>query len=164
MRYFPMIGSIDQAMLDRFTDFYNSNVDEKICIVLNTTGGGYFQAEAIIEMINKHGDASLLIQAAYSAGMIIALSANCYKTLSTSCRGMWHYGTWELTHDDKGKPAYNETECIIKNMPFHKHQSKARAKQIMTPKEYGKFLKDRDIFFEFKRMKQIFPDAGLCSI
>lgn len=159
MKYFPMIGSIDQAMLERFIEFANNYEQEDWKIVLNTSGGSFFQSEMIINILNNHSNASIVVQGAYSAGFVIIMETICPKILSKTCRGMWHYGKWDLSYNDKAKPYYYEDECIIRNMPFHKKHSEKIAKKIMTPKEYKAFMEDKDVYFDTKRMKQIFPDA-----
>lgn len=154
-----MIGSIDQAMLEKLIDFYNHNEDQEICIVLNTQGGSFFYSETIIEILNRHNNTSIIIQGAYSAGMKICLDTTCKKILSKSARGMWHFGRWDINFTDQLKPYYDEDKCIIKNMPIHNKFSKAVSKKIMTATEYKEFEKGNDVYFDFKRMKQIFPNA-----
>lgn len=161
MKYFSMIGQIDQAMLERFIDFYNNNLDSEVCIIINTSGGSFFFSETIIRMINLHGNVTLIIQGAYSAGLYIACMSDCKKLLSKSCRGMWHYGRWEISYNDKNKPYYHEDECVIDNMVFHKRYTEKLAKKIMTVKEFKLFKKDHDIYFSFTRMKQIFTEAKI---
>lgn len=160
MKYFSMIGAMDTAMLERFIDFSNNNHQESWAIVLNTSGGGFWPTETMGKIINEHDkDVQVIVQGAYSSGFLLLNSIKRKIILSKTCRGMWHYGKWDLQYNDKGKPYYYDDECIIRNLPFHKRHSESLAKKVMTTKEFKHFKDDKDVYFDFKRMKQIFPDA-----
>ncbi len=156
MKYFQMHGSIDHEMVDRFIPFYNQFKEDDVTIVLNTGGGGYFHAELLVKMINEMPKSTLFIQSAYSAGFMILFYAKCKIKLSKTCRGMWHYGKWAVDMNDKGKPYYNEDVCVLSNMASHSRESRRIAKKTMNVKEYTRFIKDADIYFNTARMKQIF--------
>lgn len=159
MKYFPMTERIDKEMLQKFISFYNENFSEPCSIILNTVGGHTIESEVIIHMINKMPDVTLVIQYVYSAGLEIAMNVKCKKILSKVARGMWHLGRVEMSINLKNKPYWTEDECIVRNLPIEKKSAFALAKKIMTAKEYAAFKKDQDVYFDFKRMKQIFPDA-----
>lgn len=158
MLYFQMNGQINADMEQRFIEFVNQHQDSDIMVILNTSGGGYFQAESISHIINEHKSVTIFIQAAYSAGFMLLYKTTCKVIISKTCRGMWHFGTWAISMNDKSKPAYHEDECILSCMPFHAKETKAIANKCMTKEEYKKFLKDDDIYFNTKRMRQIFSD------
>lgn len=156
MKYFHMHGLINKEMVDSFTDFYNQFHDDVVTIVLNTSGGGYFQAELIASMINQLKSVTIFVQAAYSAGYFIVFYSKCKVVLSKTARGMWHYGSWAVEINDKGKPYYEEDVCILSNLSAHNRESKNIAKTTMNKKEYTKFLKDENVYFNTTRMRQIF--------
>lgn len=156
MKYFLMHGLIDKEMADQFTSFYNQYRDEESTIVLNTCGGGYFQAELIARMINECKNVTILVQAAYSAGFYILFYAKCKIVLSRTARGMWHYGRWAIEVNDKGKPYYHEDQCVLSNLAAHSRESRMIAKRTMNTKEYKKFMKDENVYFNTVRMKKIF--------
>lgn len=156
MKYFQMHGLIDKEMADQFTVFYNQYREEDVTIVLNTCGGGYFQAELITRMVNEFKNVTLLVQAAYSAGFYILFYAKCKIVLSRTARGMWHYGRWAIEMNDKGKPYYGEDVCVLTNLAAHSRESRMIAKKTMNHKEYRGFMKDENVYFNTARMKQIF--------
>lgn len=158
MMYFQMNGEINAEMEHKLIDFANQVQDQPVIIILNTQGGGYFQAESIANIINGLKDVTIHVQAAYSAGFMILHKTKCKIKLSNTCRGMWHYGTWNVSINDKAKPAYYEDECILDCMPFHAKESRGIAKKHMNEKEFKKFLKDQNIYFTTKRMREIFAD------
>lgn len=161
--YFFLTGQIDNDLLNRFIDFYNNNRGSLITVIIKTIGGDLKNSELIIEMINQNKNNTLHIISAFSAGMLIAVKCKCKKQLSKYSMGMWHYGKWDIEIGDKGKPYYKQDACITKEFPRHKKNADLFAKEIMTTKEFKKFKKDDDVYFGFKRMKQIFPDAKIIN-
>jgi len=161
MKYFSMNGQINKELFERFIPFYNEHSLSDCVIVLSTAGGDSYISETLIHMINEMPKAMLLIHAVYSAGFEIAYKVKCKKLLSKTAKGMWHYARADISLNTKGKPYYKEDDCVILNLPIEKKQQETFAKKIMTPKEYKQFSKDDDVYFDFKRMKEIFPDAEI---
>jgi hypothetical protein len=159
MKYFSMDGRIDKEMFEKFVVFYNENCLKECAITLRTIGGETYVSEAIVRMLNEMKNVTLIIQAAYSAGFEIAMYSKCKKVLSKTAKGMWHYGRADISVNVKNKPYYREDECTVSNLPIERKQGVRLAKKVMTGKEFKLFKKDYDIYFDFKRMKQIFPDA-----
>lgn len=133
----------------------------QIAIQMNHGGGSFLATEAITRIVNLHKETEIIVQAAFSAGFLFLIETKCKKVLSRTCRGMWHYGKWNIEYNDKHEPYYYDDECIIRNLPFHKIHTQSVAKKVMTSTEYKNFLKDRDVYFDFKRMKEIFPNAEI---
>lgn len=156
--YFQMNGEINAMLEQRFIDFYNQNQDMPIKIILNTAGGGYYYAESMANMINELTDVKILVQAAYSAGFMLLYNTKCKLEISRTCRGMWHFGRWQIEMNDKGKPYFGEDVCVISNMPSHSKETKKIAKGTMNENEYRRFIKDDYIYFTTKRMREIFAD------
>lgn len=154
MKYFAIDGDINQQMLERFTEFYNKGY-EKISISLSTDGGDNWIGEVIIDMINNHPDATLIVQRAWSTGMAIAVQSKCKKTITSTCTGMYHYSTRQIWINDLGKPAYGSSIDNMKHLPYKKALSEKFARNIMNKKEFKKFKKDKDVYFGYKRMCEI---------
>lgn len=161
MKYFLMSGRIDTEMLEKFIPFYNENKEYPCRIILNTRGGDSLISETIIFMINEMEDVGIIIQAVYSAGLQIAVMTKCEKILSSISRGMWHYGRTEISMSVKSVPYYHEDECTMRNLPIERKQADSLARKIMTKKELKDFKADKDVYFDFGRMRQIFPTAKI---
>lgn len=154
--YFQMSGLINMEMEEKFISFYNLNHDNQTTIILNTGGGGYFHAESLVKMINEMKDVTIFVQAASSAGFFLLYYTKCKLIISKTARAMWHFGRWEISMNDKGKAYYREDECVLSHFPFHSRESKRIARTTMNKKEYTQFLKDDDVYFNTKRMREIF--------
>lgn len=154
-----MNGRIDKEMLERFVSFFNENQDQKCTLVLNSGGGDTVISETITHMIEQMVDVTLIINSVYSAAFEIAFYATCKKILSKTSKGMWHYPRAEITFNTKKEPYYHEDVCVLSNLPIENKSAEKLAKKVMTDKEFNKFKKDHDIYFNFNRMKQIFSNA-----
>jgi len=161
MKYFSMDGRIDKDMVERFIIFYNDHCFSNCTIVMNTVGGDTYKSETIIHMINQMPKCTLLIMAAYSVGLEIAINVKCKKLLSKTAKGMWHYGRCDTSVNVKGKPYYHEDECLLRNLPIERKSAERIAKKIMTQKELKDFKEDKDIYFDYFRMREIFLEAGV---
>lgn len=161
MKYFVIDGRIGKDMLVDFVNFYNSNAGEDCTITLNTGGGDSYVMWALIHMINEMPKVRLLIQSVYSAGFEIAYATECEKLLSPTARGMCHQATSSVTLNQDTNVCYNEDKCIVRNLSIDRKIGNKVAKEVMTKSEYKRYKKDRDIYFDFKRMKQIFKGAKI---
>lgn len=159
MKYFALTTSLDDDSLGRFIDFFNQNKTEPCTIVIHCAGGGTYQQLAMSRMISQIEDCTLFLSAAYSSAFYLAYTAKCKKILSYTSKGMWHLGRADVSLSIANKPYYHEDVVVIKNFEGEKRLSHSFAKKVMTAAEYKKYLDGQDIYFDFKRMKQIFPDA-----
>jgi hypothetical protein len=60
-----------------------------------------------------------------------------------------------------GQPTYSEDENIIKNWKERVKDEVEFVEKFMTPLELKKYKKGNDVYFTFKRMKEIFPDVEI---
>lgn len=161
MKYFPITDSINSEMLDRFIRFYNDYKDDACTIVIHSRGGFTFVAETLVHMINQMPDCTLMIHSAYSAAFELAMQTKCKKILSKFSRGMMHMGRLETSIGVDKKPYYDEDINHTKNFHIEKRIGDVMAKKIMNAAEIKKWKLREEVWFDFKRMKQIFPDAEI---
>lgn len=161
MKYFHIDSKIDKELLNKFFDFCNLNGEEDWSIVLYTVGGWTVMAKNILHVINKrHERVTLICNEAYSAGFDILYNAKCKKVLCENAKGMVHMSAAEMYMQSNGRPSYSEDECIVKNWKQSK-KDYLFVRKFLTKNEIKKFKKGKDIYFTFKRMKEIFPDAEI---
>lgn len=162
MKYFHIDSQIDKELLNKFLEFANNNIEENWTIVIYTVGGTNVFAKSILHIINQRKDkVSIICNEAYSAGFCILYGAKCKKYLTQDCRGMIHMRSADINMQPTGKPSYTEDRCLIKNWKHHKSEDYNWIKKFMTDKEIKRYKRGNDIFFTFKRMKEIFPDAEI---
>lgn len=157
-----MTDIMNEAMLEKFVVFFNQYQSQACTIILHTRGGQTYVTDAIVTMVNQMEDVTLIINAIYSAGFEFALRADCKKILAKTARGMWHLGRCDMSMAIDGKPFYDEDINHLKTFPIEYKLSCTLAKKIMTKDEFHKLkVKREEVWFDFKRMKQIFPDAEI---
>lgn len=161
MKYFAITDSINAELLDRFIRFFNDHQEEPCTLVIQSRGGFTYVSETIVHMINQMADCTLIIHAAYSAAFEIAFQVKCKKVISKFSRGMVHMGRLEASIGVDHKPYYDEDINHTKNFSIEKRIGDNVARKIMNAAELKKWKKREEVWFDFKRMKQIFPDASI---
>lgn len=161
MKYFHFDGDISEKSLDTFLQFVNENEHEQMSIILNSIGGKKNLTHVILDIINLNADRTTLISCGcYSASFYLFYEAKCKKKMTEGNVGMMHYSSTNINTMSNGKPAYSEDENIVKNWKEDKSQEEF-VKQFMTPVELKKYKRGNDVYFTFKRMKEIFPDVEI---
>lgn len=155
------MGAMNSEMLERLIDFSNNNPSDDWVIILNTSGGGFWPTESMAKIINDHKETTIIVQGAYSSGLMLLMMVRCKIILSKGCRGMWHYGKWSVDLNDAGKPYYYDDAAIVDNLPIFKRISDKIARKIMTKSEMTRFKNKHDVYFSPKRMTEIFPNADI---
>ncbi len=161
MKYFSFDTEIDKTLFSRFVDFYNNHAQESCTIVISSQGGDAFIMFTLVRMIGEMKDVILIIEIAYSAAFYIAYYCDCKKVLCPISKGMWHFSTSQITINHNNKPSFWSDKCAIQNFPIEKKMFDELAKKIMNKKEFTAYKSDRDIYFPFSRMKEIFPKATI---
>lgn len=162
MKYFHIDSEINKELLNRFLEFANNNENEDWTINIYTSGGATVMAKSILYIINQRKDrVTLFCCEAYSAGFELFYDAKCRKVIVQKGKGMIHMNSSDISIQSNGKPSYSEGACIIKNWEQDKKEDRSWIKQILTKKEYKRYKKGWDVYFTFKRMKEIFPNAEI---
>lgn len=159
MRYFTMTGQLNDDTLQRFVAFFNEHHSDPCTLIINSRGGFTSVAETIKTMIDQMADCTLMIHGIYSAAFELCYNAKCKKILSKYATGMWHLGRLEGTIGIDSKFYYDEELNNEKSFPLEKRLGEKMAKAVMTAAEFKKYKKREEVWFDTKRMRQIFPDA-----
>lgn len=161
MKYFFIDKELDEECFSKFIDFYNENQSEKINIILESNGGNSHLARIIIDIINSNSENFILTSLKiYSAAFTIFYSAKCKKRIVKNTIGCFHKAYLNnIDLDVSGKPVWLEHKCLIKNLETR--PASPISLNFMTKEEKKKFNEGGDVYFTFKRMKEIFPDAEI---
>lgn len=159
-KYFQLKGEITTSLLDNFINFYNTIEDQHYNIILDSIGGAFTIAVLIVKMINEKADKLTLISlGAYSSALYILYKSKCKKVLVEGSVGAYHRPMHSnITLTITGEAKYHEDVNHIKNF---KSFNIDFVKEFMTKKELKKLNDNQDVFFTFKRMCKIFPDAEI---
>lgn len=161
MKYFHFNGSINEGLLDKFLEFINDNQSDELTIILNSIGGKRNLSLVMLDVININSERITLISCGvYSAAFFMFYNSNCKRKMTYGNVGMMHYASCELNIMSNGNPAYSEDVNTIKNWKEDINDLKF-VEQFMNPKEIKSYKKGNDVYFTFKRMKEIFPDVEI---
>jgi ATP-dependent protease ClpP protease subunit len=162
MKYFHLSGEINEKSLDDFLQFINENEIRELVIVLNSVGGKKNLTHVLLDIINLNYNSITLISCGcYSASFLLFYKAKCKKKMTEGCVGMMHYSSTNINTMSNGQPTYSEDENIIKNWKERVKDEVEFVEKFMTPLELKKYKKGNDVYFTFKRMKEIFPDVEI---
>ena len=156
MKYFQLEGTIDETLLTKFMDFCNNNTSEEWTIVINSGGGKSTLATMILSIINSNLDKITLISAGcYSAAFYIFFFSKCKRKIIYGSLGMHHREYLKGMYiNEKGNPKYQDDICQIQNLKSVRDNFLSK---LMTKKEKSIYNNDDDVYFTFKRMKELFP-------
>lgn len=161
MKYFHLHGELNNESLASFYNFLNQYETEDCTISIRSGGGMTCVAKSIINAINSRKETvTLICHEAYSGAFEIFYSSNCKKILAETCKGMYHLSAAKMWMIANKQPFEDEDKVIVKNWEESSCQSEF-VKKFMTKKELSEFKKGNDVYFTFKRMKEIFPDAEI---
>lgn len=161
MKIVYITEAVNKEMVDKVAEALS--VEGDIKFYLNSHGGSRPMSKTIVDMINQNKDRVELIAQGdlYSAAFRIFWKCLCKKRLMPETRAIWHMGTKD--HIDlgyNGKPHYDwelwETKQFVKD---NKKQVKELKQLNVTKKELKKFSKGKDLYFGYKRLCKLFPDA-----
>jgi hypothetical protein len=161
MKYFHLNGIIDEELFDKFIQFINENESERWTIVLNSGGGKQNLSQVILDVINIRKEYVTLISTGiYSSSFVIFYFAKCQKKMTIGSIGMIHLRSNDIRMQSHGKPEYTEGICVMSNWKVSREVD-SFVEAFLTKSELKEYRRGNDVYFNFKRMKEIFPDAEI---
>lgn len=159
-KYYIHNDGLNEETIKPLIDFVNFN-EGQLVIAINSTGGGQGLEAILRQMLAENSDRITLVAVAgvSSAAFKLFYQYDGKKVLTTGCIGMWHYGYRPAHIDERGKLAYTQDKAHVRSMKQIRPNADALAESFMNETELRKFRKGDDVYFDFERMKQIFPDA-----
>ena len=161
MKYFHLNGIIDEDLLDKFIEFANENESEDWTIILNSGGGKQNLSQVILYEINRRKEKVVLISTGiYSSSFVIFYFAKCQKKMTAGSIGMIHLRSSEIRMQSNGKPEYAEGICVMSNWKVS-DEIDSFVEAFLIKAELKEYRRGNDVYFNFKRMKEIFPEAEI---
>lgn len=159
-KYYILDGQINSESCHKLIDFINTN-EGRLVIAINSTGGELSHSEFILRALNDNADRISLvaIERINSCAFSLFYEFNGARSMITPVHGMHHYGYRDITINDDGRPSYASDKITKRQVVFYKKRSIDFAKKFMTKKELRELKRGWDVYFDFDRMKEIFPDA-----
>ena len=160
--YYIFENAVNLDNVRLFADWLENRPDGKILFSITSAGGVVTAGRLLLKILNENKDRITLhiLGGVYSIAFIVVYEyeGTISLTLNES-KGMIHYGYQSLNTDERGVVVYKEDRICLENLKLQRKQSDLQVEEFMTLVELRKFKKGEDVYFNFKRMSEIFPKA-----
>lgn len=153
-------GIVNEEMVDKLIEAHNScPPEEDLHVYLGTDGGSEDDMNAIINIINESDKIPVVFcfSRVYSAGFVIAMK--CLKPVEflDSCLGMFHAGTF---YGGVWTDELKVHKSVKDSMKLHSKNARKLTEEmiglgIFTKKEEAKLRKNKDVYFNTNRLRQM---------
>lgn len=151
MKYFTL-EKIEKDSFHSLMDFLNQEWEKTVYI--NSPWWDISYTEMILKDINSRTDVVLVANCIMSSGFRLFYWFNGKKYIMTWAYWMLHRSyTSNIIIDNRGKVTYPDHKCAVKSI---KQQVNPTYKNLKK-KEVKDYKKWYDVYFTFKRLKELFP-------
>lgn len=162
MRYLLFNEALNMENGQMILDFIQASPGP-VTLGLGSGGGMSSVGNFLINAFNNEKDRLTLVAMAgvYSTGFELFYGYAGPRKMTFGVRGMYHFSSQEIQIMANGRAAYDEGACQLSSMKTDRERDLQFAGMFMTDKELRRMKAGQDVFFDFERMKQIFPDAEI---
>jgi len=148
------INSDSYTVLD---EFLSKDIDENKWVILDSWWWSCPYGSLMIRRLEQHKDNVTLIcwTWAYSSAFKIFYKFSGKKMMVYWCMWMHHKAHQEILMNEDWKPTHQDWFATLRN----NKKTQSTPYGFMTTREVKQFNKWEDVFFDFDRMKEIFPDV-----
>lgn len=161
MKYLIFNEPINEETGQKILDFIGGT-DGPIQIGMATVGGCKSTALFIADAMNAAKDRLTLVAMSgiYSAGFRLFYTYKGKRKITMGCNGMYHYSGQNIRMNALGKPDYYEGNASMETIKKYDRTDDLQfSKQFMKAGELRKFAQAQEVYFNFGRMLEIFPDV-----
>lgn len=153
MRYLLFNEALNMENGQMILDFIQASPGP-VTLGLGSGGGMSSVGNFLINAFNNEADRLTLVAMAgvYSMGFELFYRYAGPRKMTFGVRGMYHFSSQGIQIMATGR---------LSSMKTDRERDLQFASLFMTDKELRRMKAGRDVFFDFERMKQIFPDAEI---
>ena len=156
MTYFYFADGIHFDKVQPLINFINTTPGD-LTIYINSGGGDTAVAEVLLDIFTENKDRITLVASViYSAAFWIFYAYIGKKRLNDGCTGMWHMEAKDVSMRLDWKPNYTEGDHWKRELKDRLKGELKFANAILTKKEFKRYKRGLDVYFTYKRMKEIF--------
>jgi ATP-dependent protease ClpP protease subunit len=157
MKYYLHADSITDESVSGILEFINNN-DGPITIGINSVGGGSSVMAFLVDTFNANSDRITLIAVCgvYSAAFELFFRFTGKRKMTSGCQGMYHYSSIEINHSASGLTPTGQERGEFEKLENDKILQDDFCSNFMTEQELAILNEGKDVWFGFKRMKEIF--------
>lgn len=164
MRYKLFDGVLDgspNGVVNSILDFLKE--DGHLIVALNSIGGEIGAGIILLDALHGRDEITssvtlVGVNCLGSSAFRVFYNYRGPKFLTMNCIGMFHQSTIEIQMASNKRPDDNEGLIHMSNQSFLFEKGKQFAIKFMTPSEYKRFIRNKDIWFNIHRMAEIFPE------
>lgn len=163
-KYYIHADGLHDTKIGDLISFIN-NTPGDLVVAMNS-GGGSNGTRCLLQQLFAENEDRLTLVALngiHSAAFELFYKYTGQKALTHGATGMWHMELVNCRLAANGLPDTEEDRAIYRGMESGRIANAEFAKGFMTPDELIRYQKGEDVYFDFERMKQIFPDAKIWS-
>lgn len=164
MKYYILNDDIADSTIQPLLDFINQNEGSAMQIGISSGGGFSDYARFISDVLNQNKEYITLVAVGnvYSAAFRLFHEFEGTKKMTFGSRGMAHHSYQTVPLINNGMGATDEAHAAICNSRnYIRPDEIAFAESFMFNEELEKFKQGKEVYFDFARMRQIFPNAEI---
>lgn len=164
-KYYLLKGDINTETVTHALEYINEHVEEhQITIAITSEGGTSYDGRFLLQCLNQYYSKIKLVclDKVYSSAFDIFYKFKGVKELSLGCRGMLHCDSMYIpTMSSKVIKKDEETQSSFLQLDILRDETVKMCSDFCTKEEVQSLIKGEDIYFDFNRMKKIFPKAHI---
>lgn len=152
---------LNDGKVTSLIDFVN-NTQGELTIGINSGGGSNAIRLFVQKLFEENQDRITLVGlvGVYSAAFELFYNFKGKRVMTDNLCGMVHRSYISgISIDSSKAPTHDEMKAMLSGMYAASEADEQFAQSFMTPYEFERYKKGDDVYFDFKRMKQIFPDV-----
>lgn len=164
MKYHTIDGDINEENTQALLEFINQNEGHAMQIGISSSGGFFDYARFVTNVLNQNKDSITLVAVGnvYSAAFRLFYEFQGARKMTFATRGMAHHSYQTVPLTNNGIGATDEAHAAICNSrDYIRPDEIAFAESFMFNEELEKFKQGKEVYFDFARMRQIFPNAEI---
>ena len=161
-KYYIHADGLSEGKVSQLIEFIN-NTDGEIVIGLNCGGGSNAVRSFVQQMFEENFDRLTLVALTgiYSAAFELFYNYTGRKVLTQGVCGMFHMATLECSFNANCKPNSDEERTIFHSLLMCGDSDRIFAASFMEESELLEYDEGKDVYMDFLRMQQIFPQAKI---
>ena len=156
--YLILRGKFEDDTINKLTRAVNTlSSEEKLAIILDSTGGDLHIAEEMEYIISSHSDKITLIASSnlYSAAFLLFFRCKCKRIVLPEALGLLHQPSRLVNHLENGRIMNFELVPYEESKKSYKKMLDFLIRLGLNKKELDKFKKGEDVYLSSQRLMEL---------
>lgn len=155
-------GTIEEGFVEKIFEILRNDPGQ-ISISIRSNGGSKMCNRIVLNALNENKDRVKLVAfgGVYSAAFVLFYFFEGKKAMVPGTTGMYHQSSVNLALSSRGQIDGQEDRLVQDENRRQYNIERGFASSFMTKSELKTFCSNRDVYFSFERMKEIFPNVEI---